>query len=121
MKKRVPRKGELNHKLQELVRKCFDKTGSAIDTLPLLQLELRKLDKKWGIVEIIVNYNVALVPGKGRFPGDYRPFVEFLNIEAFRKRPNRTIAEHKVCLCFWPFGYKGCKENPMISDIINDP
>jgi hypothetical protein len=121
MKTRQPRKGELNHKLQHIVLKTFNRTGSAIDALPLIQLELRKLSKKWNVTESVVNYDVELIPGKSRFPGSYRPFVEFVKVEAYRRRPNRTIAEHKVCLCFWPFGYKGIEKNPIVSSIVNDP
>jgi hypothetical protein len=121
MRERQPRKGELNHKLQRLVLKSFDKVGSAVDALPLIQLELRKLSKKWNVMESVVTYDVELVRGKGQFPGSYRPFVEFIKVEAYRRRQNRTVAEHKVCLCFWPYGYKGCKKNPVINSIVNDP
>lgn len=121
MKERQPRKGELNRTIQRTIIQHFDKLGSAIDVLPRLQLSLRRLPKKWNVIESYVNYDVELVHGKSQFPGSYRPFVEFIKVTAYRRRPNRTIAEHKVCLCFWPFGYDGIKKNPEIHSVVDDP
>jgi hypothetical protein len=101
-----PRKGELNHKLQKIMLRCF---------------------KKWNVREANVNYDAELVPHGGsdwEVTGKYRPFVEFIKVEAFRRRPNRTIAEHKVCLCSWPVTPSNLpkgESNPTVSSVVNDP
>jgi len=122
---RTPRKGELNHKIEKLVMKHVNRLGSLIDALPAVQLELRKLSEKWNVIESYVNYDVELIPGKSHFPGSYRPFVEFLAVTAYRRRPNRTVAEHKTCVVLWPFGYKGIgkdgQKNPAVHSMVDDP
>jgi len=119
-----PRKGELNHKLQKIAMRCFKQADGALAAIPLIQRELSQLAKKWNVREANVSYDAELVPHGGsdwEVTGQYRPFVEFIKIEAYRKRPNRTVGEHKVCLCYWPDSYIGCEQNPTLSSCVDDP
>lgn len=127
MKERAPRKGELNHKLQKIMLRCFNKAGSAIEAVPLIQRRLERLAKKWNVREANVSYDAQIVPTGGdnwEVTGQYRPFVEFIKVEAWRRRPNRTLAEHKVCLCSWPVTPSNLEEgetNPTLSSVVDDP
>ena len=127
MRERAPRKGELNHKLQKIMKRCFDEAGSALAAVPMIQHELEHLAKKWNVREANVSYDVEMVPcggGNWEVTGAYRPFVEFIKVEAWRRRPNRTLAEHKVCLCYWPerpVNLPEGEENPTMSSVVNDP
>lgn len=122
-----PRKGELNHKLQKIMLQCFEKAGSALKAIPLIQQELESLAKKWNVREANVSYDAEMVPHGGddwEVTGSYRPFVEFIKIEAWRRRPNRTLAEHKVCFCYWPVTPSNLPKgetNPVMSSVVNDP
>ena len=124
---RAPRKGELNHKLQQIIRKCFKQAGSALMAVPLIQHELETLPKKWNVREANVSYDAEMTPtggGNWEVTGKYKSFVEFIKVEAWRRRPNRTLAEHKVCFCHWPVTPSNLPKgetNPTMSSTIDDP
>jgi len=123
---RKPRKGQLNHEIERLLMKSFQEAGENVSaTLPILQAKLAKLPKKWRVRETCVAYDSELVPARGDWkPGRMTPFVESIHVTAYRIRPNRSFAEHKVNFVYWPVTPSNLppeESNPQIHSIVDDP
>lgn len=124
---REPRRGELNHELQRLIKKAFKNARADVtEALSALCDSLKRLSRKWNVIETRIKSDVELVPTSGAWePGLMAAFVEGVWVYAYRKRANGTVAEHKVGMVHWPHGYLGIEEsdqgNPTMISIVDDP
>jgi hypothetical protein len=94
---REPRPGELNFELRRiLIKHCLKKPLK--DALKSVQLAVSRVARQFGIHEFSVDYDRHA--STGNLP---KPWVnEGISVRMYRKRPNGTVAIHRVGASSYP-------------------